>query len=46
MFTALGNHVTQLHRLQIGDITLDPALASGSYRPLTQQEIESIKQRG
>ncbi|MDX2464301.1 MAG: pseudouridine synthase [Porticoccus sp.] len=42
MFTALGNHVTQLHRLKIGGITLDPALEFGCYRPLTQQEIKSI----
>ncbi len=45
MFAALGNHVIQLHRLKIGGITLDPALGFGSYRPLTQQEIESIQQR-
>lgn len=43
MFVALNNHVTQLHRLQIGAITLDTTIEPGDYRPLTQQEIESIK---
>ena len=49
MFAALNNHVTKLHRIQIGNIILDTRLESGHYRPLTQQEIsqetiESIKQ--
>jgi 16S rRNA pseudouridine516 synthase len=46
MFTALGHHVAQLHRIKIGDIILDSTLEPGVYRPLTQQEIESVHQRG
>lgn len=39
MFAALGNHVETLHRLGIGDITLDPHLEEGEARPLTEDEI-------
>ena len=39
MFAALKNHVTQLHRIQIGHIILDKNLEPGHYRSLTQQEI-------
>lgn len=42
MFAAVGNHVVALHRERIGDITLDDALAPGEYRPLTEEEINSI----
>jgi len=45
MFVAVKNHVSRLHRLQIGAITLDYTLEPGDYRPLTQQEVESIKYR-
>lgn len=39
MLAAVGNAVTQLHRESIGAIELDPTLAMGEYRPLTQAEI-------
>lgn len=39
MFAAVGNHVTQLHRSQIGPLPLDPTLKPGQYRPLTPEEI-------
>lgn len=42
MFAALGNHVTALHREAVGAIELDPNLAPGDYRPLSQQEIDAI----
>ncbi|MBR9871407.1 MAG: pseudouridine synthase [Gammaproteobacteria bacterium] len=42
MLAAVGNHVTGLHRLRIGEITLDPALIPGQYRELTEDEIRSI----
>ncbi|AJZ90298.1 Ribosomal small subunit pseudouridine synthase A [Beauveria bassiana D1-5] len=42
MFAAVGNHVVGLHRERIGDIALDPELAPGEYRPLTEQEIASV----
>ncbi|MEP3563480.1 MAG: pseudouridine synthase [Marinobacter sp.] len=45
MLAAVGNHVTGLHRLRIGTITLDPALAPGQYRELTENEIRSITGR-
>ena len=43
MITSLGNEVVSLHRLQIGGIALDPELEPGDYRPLTEEEIESIQ---
>ncbi|OXY81642.1 16S rRNA pseudouridine(516) synthase RsuA [Oceanimonas doudoroffii] len=42
MFAAVGNRVTALHRLQIGDIVLDAALAEGEWRHLTPKEVASI----
>ena len=40
MFAAVNNHVTQLHRKQIGNIILD--VPEGEYRPLTHDEISSF----
>lgn len=42
MFAAVGNHVSALHRERIGDIVLDPELAPGEYRVLTQEEVDSV----
>ncbi|MCS3431614.1 16S rRNA pseudouridine(516) synthase RsuA [Klebsiella sp. BIGb0407] len=42
MFAAVGNHVVGLHRERIGGIKLDPELAEGEYRQLTEQEIASV----
>ena len=42
MFAAAGNLVVGLHRESIGDIQLDPALAPGEYRALTEDEIKSV----
>ena len=42
MLAAVGNHVTRLHRLQIGGIRLDTALAPGEFRHLTEAEINSV----
>lgn len=42
MLAATGNHVKALHRIRIGEITLDKELQSGHYRPLTDDEIRSI----
>lgn len=39
MLAAVGNHVQCLHRERIGALTLDPALAPGDYRALTEQEV-------
>ncbi len=43
MFGRFRNKVVALHRLQMGEIVLDPTLESGHYRALTQSEIDSIK---
>ncbi|MCX2832658.1 16S rRNA pseudouridine(516) synthase RsuA [Microbulbifer thermotolerans] len=43
MFAALGNRVLELHRERIGDIVLDETLQEGEYRPLTPEEIASVK---
>ena len=43
MFHAVGNRVLTLHRESMGAIVLDPILAPGEYRPLTQVEIDSIQ---
>lgn len=43
MFAAAGNHVVELHRERVGEIILDADLEPGEYRPLTKQEIESVK---
>ncbi|MEH6649802.1 MAG: pseudouridine synthase [Motiliproteus sp.] len=42
MFGRFRNPVLALHRLQIGEIRLDPSLQLGQYRPLNQIEIDSI----
>lgn len=38
MLAAVGNHVEALHRERIGPLSLDPALAPGEYRALTDEE--------
>ena len=42
MFAARGKHVTALHRLSIGALTLDPQLKSGEFRELSEEEIKNI----
>ncbi|WP_417616842.1 16S rRNA pseudouridine(516) synthase RsuA [Oceanisphaera sp.] len=42
MFAAVGNHVSALHRLQVGSIVLDDGLAEGEWRHLSAEEIASI----
>lgn len=42
MFAAVGNHVETLHRISIGEVVLDPKLAPGEWRPLTEAEIASL----
>ncbi|GGB43561.1 pseudouridine synthase [Oceanisphaera marina] len=42
MFAAVGNHVTALHRLQVGSIVLDDSLAEGEWRHLSAKEVASI----
>lgn len=40
LFSNLGNKVTSLKRLAIGDLKLDPYLEEGSYRELTDEELK------
>ncbi|MDN3555028.1 pseudouridine synthase [Halomonas maura] len=39
MFAAIGNHVEALHRESVGALRLDPALAPGEWRELTEPEV-------
>lgn len=42
MFAAVGNRVLNLHREQIGSVRLDPALAEGESRPLSDAEVAGL----
>lgn len=43
MFAQLGNEVVYLKRIRMGNLTLDPKIELGSYRELSEQEIEMLK---
>ncbi len=43
MFEAVGNRVLGLERLSMGSLLLDRSLAPGEYRPLTDKELEVLK---
>lgn len=43
MLKAVGNEVLFLKRVAFGGLTLDEELASGAYRPLTEEEIRILK---
>ena len=43
MFIAIGHPLKSLSRLQIGGVTLDPALKEGEFRPLTESEIQNLR---
>ena len=42
MFAAAGCHVESLERVRIGGLTLDPALAVGEVRALSEEEAASV----
>lgn len=44
MFQAVGKRVVYLKRVQMGPLSLDPNLAVGEYRELTDEEVEMLKQ--
>lgn len=44
MFQAIGHPVKGLERRSIGGLALDPALGSGAWRPLTEQETRMLYQ--
>ncbi len=43
MFAAVSNRVTGLHRASVGGLPLDPALAPGQFRELTDGEVDLLK---
>ena len=43
MFTAVGNKITYLKRMSMGQLKLDPKLGLGEYRLLTEEEILSLQ---
>lgn len=42
MFAAVSHRVLKLHRERIGPVVLDPALAPGQFRPLTEVERQAF----
>ena len=44
MFSAVGHEVLQLHRCAFGPLELDPALAEGQWRELTEGELKALRQ--
>jgi len=42
MFGRFNNKVLTLQRVAIGNVSLDPALTAGQYRPLTQIELDGL----
>ena len=43
MAGALSNRITALERITFGPLTLDPALRRGECRPVTDEEIDSLR---
>ena len=46
MFEAVGCPVVYLKRLSMGPLVLDKRLQPGAYRPLTDEEVSLLKNRG
>lgn len=44
MFAAAGHEVTALHRASFGPLRLPEELPEGQYRPLTNDEIQALRQ--
>ena len=42
MFEAVGKRVVRLRRVAMGPLRLDPNLAPGAYRELTEEEMEAL----
>ncbi len=43
MFAATGNEVLYLKRMAMGGVCLDETLAPGEYRPLTEEELKTLR---
>ena len=46
MMEARHNQITKLQRITFGPLTLDPALAAGEWRLLTEEEIKALEESG
>lgn len=46
MFSAVGREVRFLKRIAMGGLALDPTLAPGQYRALTDEELELLRNPG
>ncbi len=46
MLESLGNRITHLERVRFGCLALDPALARGEWRYLTDEEIAALEAHG
>lgn len=46
MFACRGKPVLYLKRVKMGNLPLDPALAPGAYRYLTDRELETLRDHG
>ncbi|WP_297214451.1 pseudouridine synthase [uncultured Flavonifractor sp.] len=46
MLASRGKPVVYLKRLTMGPLTLDPALAPGQWRPLTEEELTALRAGG
>ena len=44
MFEKTGKKVVYLKRLSMGSLKLDETLATGAYRPLTESELQALKE--
>lgn len=43
MLEKVGNKITRLERISFGGVALDPALSRGEWRPLSNDEITTLK---
>ncbi|GGG55879.1 pseudouridine synthase [Paenibacillus radicis (ex Gao et al. 2016)] len=46
MFESVGKKVVHLKRISMGPLALDEQLEEGSYRELTEEELELLRRRG
>ena len=44
MFQAVGMEVVYLKRMSMGALSLDPKLAPGAWRFLTDEEVQGLRQ--
>ena len=44
MFAAVGRKVLYLKRISMGSLSLDESLPKGGYRPLTEEELQRLRE--